>query len=77
MNSRLSRSRTMNACKPELFDISDMKCSACGKPFDVTVIESAGQHETYLQCFTCFYSIRLHRHEPRPQHEALAYHIDQ
>jgi len=56
----------MKAQLRELCDISAMTCSACGKPFDITIIESpAGQHETYLQCFTCLYSIKLSQAQPQ------------
>jgi len=58
----------MNKRPHELTDISDMLCSRCGKPFDITIQETpAGEHETFLQCFTCFYSIRLTRHAPKPE----------
>lgn len=42
-----------------------MLCSRCHKPFDVSVTQTPdGRFETYAQCFTCLYSIKLHRFEP-------------
>ncbi|WP_319585996.1 hypothetical protein [uncultured Desulfobulbus sp.] len=56
----------MKTSGPELGDISDMLCSTCGRPFEVTITQTPeGEHETYLQCWTCFCSIKLQRHEPR------------
>ena len=51
-----------------LNDVSDMLCSRCHRPFDVTIQQNdQGENETYLQCFTCFYSIKLTRFKPRPE----------
>jgi len=56
----------------ELTDISDMQCSRCGRPFDITIQQTpAGEHETYLQCFTCFYAIKLSRYAPMPERATI------
>jgi len=52
----------------KIADVSDMLCSRCNRPFDIAVrITPEGEHETFLQCFTCFYSIKLTRQQSRPE----------
>jgi len=44
--------------------ISDMLCSKCNRPFEISVTTNeAGELETFLQCWHCFASIRLQTHK--------------
>ncbi len=60
----------MHEQRPKANIISDMLCSKCNRPFEISVTTNeAGELETFLQCWHCFSSIRL---ETRPQPELEA-----
>lgn len=51
-----------------LQDVSDIACPHCGRKYDISIcVSESGEIETYLQCFTCFYSIQVctRQHNPK------------
>ncbi len=62
----------MHEQRPKSYDISDMHCSKCHRPFEISVTTNeSGELETFLQCWHCFSSIRLQTHK-QPEMETSA-----
>lgn len=61
----------MKTTDREFHNPEHMRCTKCNRPYETTVIIQDGKPETYLQCWGCFRSIKLHSYEPRKELETL------